>query len=235
MSLVQSCQKGDSVEITLPLKPDANGLAQEKRVRGAYEFREYQIPEQDREYAFDSLMNLIPMAGFAVKYSIKPSVITARKGDSWMLINVSGESYNVSVVVPPEESWTPVKTAEEIAREMKAHGRVDIYGVEFSPKDQSIQESHLAILSETLKYLKANSDVSVLIESHKISTSGTPEDDSEITRERANSVMDWLIAHGVARTRLQPRPCGRDNPIADNESPSGAQRNERIVLVKANP
>jgi len=152
-----------------------------------------------------------------------------------MLINVSGESYNVSVVTPPEESWTPAKTAEEIAREMKAHGRVDIYGIEFSPKDQSIQESQSAILAETLKLLKANSDLSVLIESHKISTTGTPEDDSEITRERANSVMDWLIAHGVARSRLQPRPCGRDNPHAANENANGAQRNERIVLVRANP
>lgn len=234
MSVVESCQKDDSVEVTLPLKPDANGIAQEKRVRGAYEFREYRIPEQDRGYAFDSLMNLIPMAGFVVKYSYKPSTITARKGDTWILINVSDESYNVSVVVPPQESWTPVKTAEEIAREMKAHGRVDIYGIEFSPKDQSIQETQSDILSEILKYLKSNPDLSVLIESHKISTIGTSEDDSEITRERANAVMDWLIAHGVARSRVQPWPCGRDNPIADNESPTGAQRNERIVLVKAN-
>jgi outer membrane protein OmpA-like peptidoglycan-associated protein len=234
MSAVESCDKGDSVEVTLPLKPDANGLAQEKRVRGAYEFREYRIPESDREYAFANLMNLIPMAGFVVQYSSKPSTITARKGDTWMLINVSSESYSVSIVVGPQEAWTPVKTAEEIAREMKAHSRVDIYGVEFSPKDQSIQENQSDILSEILKYLKANPDLSVLIESHKISTTGAPEDDLEITRERANAVMDWLIAHGVARSRIQPRPCGRHNPITDNESPAGAQRNERMVLVKAN-
>jgi outer membrane protein OmpA-like peptidoglycan-associated protein len=235
MSVVESCQSGDSVEITLPLKPDASGQAREKRVRGAYEFREYRIPEQDRGYAFDNLMNLIPMAGFVVKYSNKPSSITARKGDTWMLIDVTGETYNVSVIVPPDESWTPVKNAEEIAREMKAHGRVNIYGIEFSPQDQSIQEKQSNILSEILKYLKANPDLSILIESHKISTFGPPEDDSEITRERANAVMDWLIAHGIARSRVQARPCGRDNPIADNESPAGAQRNERIVLVKAHP
>jgi outer membrane protein OmpA-like peptidoglycan-associated protein len=236
MSVVESCQRGDSVGVTLPLKPDAQGLAQEKRVRGAYEFRGYRIPESEREHAFDSLMNLLPMKGFVVKYSIKPATITARKGDTWMLINVSGESYDVSVVVVPQESWTPVKTAEEIAREMKAHGQVDIYGIEFSSKDQSSQaivEEQSDILSEILKYLKANSDVSIIIESHKISTIGAPEDDLEITRERANAVMDWLIAHGVDRSRVQPRPRGRDNPITDNESPAGAKRNERIVLVKA--
>ena len=236
MSVVESCHKGDSVGVTLPLKPDAQGLAQEKRVRGAYEFREYLIPESERENAFDSLMNLLPMMGFVVKYSTKPSTITARKGDTWMLINVSDESYDVSVVVVPQESWTPVKTAEEIAREMKDHGRVDIYGIEFSSKDQSSQaivEERSDILSEILKYLKANSDVSIIIESHKFSTIGAPENDLEITRQRANAVMDWLIAHGVDRSRVQPRPRGRDNPIADNESPVGVQRNERIVLVKA--
>lgn len=234
MTVVESCQRGDSVEVTLPLKPDAKGFAQEKRVRGAYEFREYLIPESDREYAFDNLMNLVPMAGFVVKYSIKPSTITARKGDTWMLVNVSGESYNVSVVVPPEEPWTPVKTAEEVSREMKTHGRVNIYGIEFSPKDQSIVERQSDILSEILKYLNANSDVSIIIESHKISPIGPPEVDSEITRARANAVVDWLIAHGIDRSRVQPKPSGRDNPIADNESPTGAKRNERIVLVRAN-
>lgn len=240
MTAVESCDRGDSVELTLPLKPDARGLAQEKRVRGAYEFRAYRIPESDQEQAFDNLINLVPMKGFVVKYSNKPSTITARNGDTWMLINVDGESYNVSVVTAPQEPWTPVKTAEEVAREMNAHGRVDIYGIEFSPEDQSIQRKQLRekqsdILSEILKYLEANPDLSIIIESHKISAIGAPEDDLEITRERANGVMDWLIAHGVARSRVLPRPCGRDNPIADNESPVGARRNERIVLVKAHP
>jgi len=239
LTVLESCQKGDSVEVTLPLKPDSNGLAQEKRVRGAYEFREYRIPESEREYAFDNVMNLLPMMGFVVKYSNKPATITARKGDTWILVNFGSESYTASVVYPPQESWTPVKTAEEITREMNAHGRVDIYGIEFSSRDQSIQEKQVQdkqtdILFEILKYLKANPNVSILVESHKFSAFGAPEDDSEVTRERANAVMDWLIAHGIARSRVQPRPCGRDKPIADNESPAGAQRNERIVLVKAN-
>src|SRR3974390_1152097 len=233
MRVIESCQSSNSVEVTLPLKPDANGQAQEKRVRGAYEFREYSIPELAREYAFDNLISLIPTAGFVVKYSNKPLSITARKGDTWMLINVNGETYNVTVVVPPEESWTTVKTADEIGREMKARGRVNIYGIEFSPEDQSIQEKPPNILAEIVKYLKANPDLSVLIESHKIRPIGNPEDDPAITRKRANAVMDWLIGHGIARSRIQPRPCGRDNPTADNESPAGAQRNERIVLVKA--
>jgi len=230
---VVTCQRGDSVEVTLPLKPDAQGYAQEKRVRGAYEFREYQIDKSQQDLAFDNMMRELPMAGFRIKFSSKPSTITARKEDTWALINVSGEFYNVSLVKESPEVWTFAKTAPEISREMQAHNRVNIYGIQFSPEDQSILEKESQILFEILKYLKQNPDLSVVIESDKWSAEGPSETDSEITRERANAVMDWIIAHGVARSRVQPRPAGRNNPITENDSPGEIHRNERIVLVKA--
>lgn len=229
---VVSCQDSDSVEVSMPLEPDANGYSQEKKVRGKFQFREYRVGKMEESYAFDNLMQTLPRAGFMIKYSRKPSTITARKGDTWVLINVGDDLYNVSVVQEPPEVWNFVKTAEEISREMQAHSRVDIYGVEFSPVDQSILEDKPQILFEILKYLKQNPGVSIIIESDKVSTTGPPENDGEITRERANTVMDWLIAHGIGRTRLQAWPAGRNNPITGNESPSEIQRNERIVLKK---
>jgi hypothetical protein len=228
-----SCQKADSVEVSLPLKPDANGNAKEKRVRGAYEFREYGTKNLEQDFTFQSLLDALPAVGFVVKYSYKPSTITARNGDLWILINVSDDTYNTTIVRAPSEEWPTVKTAEEISREMQVHNRVDIYGIEFSPDDQSILEKESQILFEILKYLKQNNDMSVIVESDKITPSQPPEVDSEITRERANAVMDWLIAHGIARPRVQPRPAGRNNPITENESSSEIQRNERIVLIKA--
>lgn len=231
-AVVESCDKEDSVEVTLPLKPDAKGFAREKRVRGVYEFSEYRIPESEQDYAFDHLMNQLPMAGFIIKYSVKPSMISARNGDTWLLINVSDDSYSVTAVRQPPEVWTFAKTDEEIAREMQAHDRVDIYGIEFLPEDQSILERRPSILLEILKYLEKNPDLRVVIESHKMSREVGPKEDAEITRQRANAVVGWLIAHGVARERLQPKACGRSNPLTENESPSEVQRNERIVLTK---
>ena len=233
-STITSCDHGDSNEVSMPLKPDAQGFAREKTVRGIYEYREYQAPQgYPQEQIFQNLMQLAPMAGFIVKYSAQSSTITARKSDIWILINVAGDSYNVSTVSAKEETWKSVMTAEEISREMQAHNRVEIYGIKFFTADQSIMEEQSPILFEILKYLKQNPDLSVVIESHKVSTTGPPEDDLEITRERANAVMDWLIAHGLARARVRPRPFGRHSPLTENESPSEIQRNERIVLAKA--
>ncbi len=44
-SVVVSCRRGDSVAVTMPLPPDAQGYPREKSVRGIYEFREYQITQ----------------------------------------------------------------------------------------------------------------------------------------------------------------------------------------------
>jgi outer membrane protein OmpA-like peptidoglycan-associated protein len=233
MAIVASCQSGDSVGITLPLKPDASGLAQEKRVRGQYEFREYHIPQSDQLSAFANLMTLLPIAGFVVEYTIKPSTITARNGEFWMLINVADETYSVSVVRSPQQPWAPVKTAEEISQQIKAHNQVAIYEIEFSPADQAIQEQHSQILFEILKCLKQNPELSIVIESYKASNAGSPEDDLEITRERANAVMDWLVAHGIPRSRLQPRPFGRKNPLAEDDIPNEIRQNGSIVLARA--
>ena len=232
-SIVLSCHRGDSVEVTMPLKPDAQGLAREKSVRGIYEFREYQIVRADQqERAFENLMQWAPMAGFIVKYSLSPSKITARNGDTWILINVNGEFYDVSVVQAKEEPWTPVKDAEGISREMQAHFRVGIYGIEFSPDNQAIEENS-KVLIEVLKYLKENPDLAVIVESHKFSAKGSAEDDQEITRKRANAVVNWLVAHGITAGRLQSKALGRTKPVTENDTAIEIQRNERIVLATA--
>ncbi len=233
-TVVVSCDKGDSVEVSMPLSPDAQGLAREKLVRGIYEFREYRITRVDQqEHAFENLMQLVPIAGFTVKYSSSPSRITARNDDTWIRINVNGDSYSVSVVRVKEEPWAPVKDAEGISREMRTHSRVAVYGIEFSPDNQAINERTSKILAEVLKYLKENPDLAVIVESHKFSTKGNAEEDLEVTRKRGNAIVDWLVAHGITAGRLQSKALGRTNPVTENDTPIEIQRNERIAFAKA--
>jgi outer membrane protein OmpA-like peptidoglycan-associated protein len=233
-SVVVACRSGDSVGVTMQLKPDARGFAREKSVRGIYEYREYQITRADqKEQVFENLMQWAPMAGFIVKYSISPSTITARNGDTWILINVSGDFYNVSVVRVKEEPWTPIKDAEGFSREMQTHSRVAIYGIEFSSNNQAINEENSKILIEVLRYLKENPNQPVIVESHVFGTKGNAEADLEITRKRANAVVDWLVTRGITAGRLQSKALGRTKPVTENDTAIEIQRNERIVLAKA--
>jgi len=234
LTIVVSCQKSDSVEVTMPLKPDARGLAQQKSVHGVYEYREYRSPRaEQQEYMFESLMQFAPIAGFTVQYSVRPSVITARSGQTWVLINVGDNSYNISVVRDSQMSCAPVNNAEEIAREMESHGRIAIYGIQFSPENQIIEEKSSEPLKALLKYIGQNPGGSLLIESHKVSTQGTEQDDFEITRKRAIAVADWLVAHGIQAETLQVMPFGRMQPLTKNDTPTDIQCKERIELARA--
>jgi outer membrane protein OmpA-like peptidoglycan-associated protein len=232
MSVVVGCQKNDSTEVTLPLKPGADGRAREKTIRGEYEFREYHIQTFSQEQAFDNLMQLIPIAGFVVKYSSRPSTVTASNDDLWILINVSGDSYNISVVRGSSQSCQPISDPDEISRRMQAKNRIAIYGIQFTPENHINLDADSDSLEAVLQYMKKNPATHFVVESHKFSTNKTDDDDFEITRERANAVVDWLAAHGIPAENLQVKPFGRMRPVGDNDTLSEIQCNDRIELVK---
>jgi outer membrane protein OmpA-like peptidoglycan-associated protein len=232
LSVIVSCHGGDAVEISMPLGLDAQGYSHSKLVHGAFEFREYQITRVDQQdRAFDNLMMLLPISGFKVKYSSSPSTITAQKEDIWILINVNGEFYNVSVV--KEDPWAPVKNTQGIAKEMDARARAAIYGITFAPDNQTIVEQKSRILAELLRYLQEQPEVRVIVESHKMSPNGNQQSDQEITEKRVVAVVAWLEAHGIPSERLQRKAMGRSKPITENNTSLEIFQNDRIEIAKA--
>jgi outer membrane protein OmpA-like peptidoglycan-associated protein len=58
----------------------------------------------------------------------------------------------------------------------------------------------------------------------------TPGGNLKLSRRRAQTVEDWLIAHGVAASRLQAAGYGDANPVAPN-TPQGQPLNRRVIVV----
>jgi outer membrane protein OmpA-like peptidoglycan-associated protein len=235
-AVIVSCDKQDYAEVSMPLNPDAQGNPREKTIRGAYEFRSYQIAEQQvQAQAFDTLTQLLDSGGYKIKYSSNPGMITGRKENTWIMVQVKGEYYDVTVVRAKEEPWTPVKSAQEISQEMDARNHVALYGIVFSPDNQFVVEQNSRMLFEALTYLKANPGLTFEVESHKVSSNESAEADLEITKKRAKAVVDWFQAHGVPAGRLQAKGSGRNNPVTENDTPLEIFRNERIELAKIAP
>jgi outer membrane protein OmpA-like peptidoglycan-associated protein len=61
---------------------------------------------------------------------------------------------------------------------------------------------------------------------------GTQAANLVLSRQRAQSVIAWLSAHGVDGARLVPAGFGDARPIADNKDEEGRQKNRRVDLVK---
>jgi peptidoglycan-binding protein ArfA len=52
-----------------------------------------------------------------------------------------------------------------------------------------------------------------------------------LSSQRAGTVADFLVAHGVARDQLVVRGLGSINPIASNDTPDGQAKNRRVEIV----
>ena len=87
-------------------------------------------------------------------------------------------------------------------------------------------------LNDVAQVIQAYAARPVRIEGH---TDAIASDDynQSLSKRRAQSVMDWLSAHGVERTRLASFGFGETKPVAPNDDAAGRQRNRRVEVVIA--
>ena len=59
---------------------------------------------------------------------------------------------------------------------------------------------------------------------------GNPQKNLELSKQRAQAVAGYLATKGVAAERLSATGFGQEQPIADNTTPTGRQKNRRVEL-----
>ena len=102
-----------------------------------------------------------------------------------------------------------------------------IKGIYFDLGKASIKPTSKKTMDATVEILKDFPSIRVEIVGHTDNT-GSREVNLDLSRRRAESVRDYLVAEGVAADRLQTRGAGPDEPIADNKSSRGRAVNRRI-------
>ncbi|MGY6631895.1 MAG: OmpA family protein [Wenzhouxiangella sp.] len=85
-------------------------------------------------------------------------------------------------------------------------------------------------LTDVVELLQTEPDKRIRIEGHTDST-GPASVNLRISQQRADSVLNELVAMGVAADRIQAVGMGEDFPIATNETPDGRARNRRVDVI----
>jgi outer membrane protein OmpA-like peptidoglycan-associated protein len=89
-------------------------------------------------------------------------------------------------------------------------------------------------LSNLAQILNKYEDTDILLEGHTDAT-GTQEHNLGLSRQRAESVANYLERERVRATRFTIMAYGEDQPIATNDTFSGRQENRRVeVAIYAN-
>ncbi len=87
-----------------------------------------------------------------------------------------------------------------------------------------------ANLAELAKSLMKYPDSDLLIVGHTDNV-GTEAYNQGLSERRAASAANYLVFHGVARSRLKPVGRGESEPVASNDTDRGRQENRRVEVA----
>ncbi|PRD56408.1 OmpA family protein [Sphingobacterium gobiense] len=88
-------------------------------------------------------------------------------------------------------------------------------------------------LSKLSKLMINDTARKVRVDGHTDAT-GTAEYNQWLSEKRATSVKKFLEDAGVSSSRIITQGLGQTNPVADNKTPEGRQKNRRVEVIILN-
>ncbi len=103
----------------------------------------------------------------------------------------------------------------------------------FDTGQAELKNSASRTVLKLVQFLQLNPKRIVRIEGYTDST-GSPEDNLKLSRDRAQSVADMLVDLGVDEKRIQVQGYGDQYPVEVNASERGRAQNRRVEIVFSN-
>ena len=131
------------------------------------------------------------------------------------------------------------KQAEELEREIEGAEVTRVEegirvtfdsGLMFAVNESGLNATTKENLGSLANTLNEYDGTEILIEGHT-DASGSEEYNQSLSEKRAKSVKDYLTAQGVDASRLIMMGYGEAQPIADNETAEGKQKNRRVEVA----
>lgn len=128
----------------------------------------------------------------------------------------------------PEKKEKVVFQGKELG-ELKEGTTIQVNKLYFEANESKITSESIPTLNEIYSFLTSNKKVVVEIGGH---TNNLPAPDTRdrLSRERAQEVANFLMAKGINKSRILTRGYGSRQPIADNTTRQGRQKNQRVDI-----
>jgi OOP family OmpA-OmpF porin len=115
---------------------------------------------------------------------------------------------------------------DEIPEQVKKFTGV-IQGIEFDRGKETIRPVSTPTLDAAAKVLTDYPTLRVSISGHTDSD-GDKQTNLDLSKRRAESVKAYFVSKGLDPSRIETRGAGPEEPIADNKTAAGKQKNRRI-------
>jgi len=106
---------------------------------------------------------------------------------------------------------------------------IRLKGVYFNTNSAELKSSDSAPLDEAAAIMKKRPDIHVEIAAYTDNT-GKASYNLALSKKRAKTAKDYLIAHGIDAARLTAKGYGIVNPVATNKTRVGRAENRRVEM-----
>ncbi len=105
-----------------------------------------------------------------------------------------------------------------------------IEGIHFAFDRSELRPEARSTLDEAVRVLRDNQGVTFAIAGHTDST-GSDGYNQGLSKRRAQSVHDYMVAHGIDTNRLRVYGHGEGEPVSSNQTGAGRAENRRVEFV----
>jgi outer membrane protein OmpA-like peptidoglycan-associated protein len=103
-------------------------------------------------------------------------------------------------------------------------------GPEFDFNRADLKPEGRRLVDHAIEVLKANPSLRVSVEGHTDSI-GSDAYNLRLSERRAEAVRDYMVAHGIAASRITVRGLGKADPVASNKTAEGRAMNRRVEII----
>jgi OmpA-OmpF porin, OOP family len=104
--------------------------------------------------------------------------------------------------------------------------------IHFETNKDKIRPESYPVLDAVADVLGKNPKITLEVQGHT-DNKGAAAYNKDLSNRRAQSVMQYLVAHGVSNTRLTASGYGMERPLVDNGSVSNRTLNRRVQFVRS--
>lgn len=103
--------------------------------------------------------------------------------------------------------------------------------IKFVPGTNNLKEKSVYFLDKLAVYLSNHSELKKIEIDVYSDNQGPSELNKKMTEKQANVIKQYLINKGINPVRLKIKGLGESNPIADNKTEAGRERNRRVEFI----
>lgn len=150
--------------------------------------------------------------------------------DHIVTVKKKGAAFSSKYISSDTQLKEPVVEAPLQVAKLEIGKEYKLNDINFATNSYTLDIAAKSVIDEFIIFLKENPSLRADIQGHTDDV-GDNNSNKTLSTNRAKTVYNYVVGHGIAASRLSFHGYGEQRPIADNNSEEGKAKNRRTVFV----